>query len=142
VPDVHRRGAAVGAAAGHVNADTVNRAGARRGPAAPADGVFRVSTEVWAIAFAETGSGTMIRTAQRKDQPAHGRFWIEPASGRVLMTELMVEDRSVSATITVSFQSEPLLGLLVPVAMRERYEGKRSRSQVDGSATYGRFRQF
>jgi hypothetical protein len=104
--------------------------------------VFRVATEVWAIAYDEVRRGTMIRNAERKDQPAHGRFWIEPATGRVLVSELRVEDRSVRASIDVSFQSEPLMDLLVPVAMRERYEGKRTGSLVEGRATYGRFRQL
>jgi hypothetical protein len=108
----------------------------------PADGVFRVSTEVWAIGYDEARSGTMIRNAQRKDQPAHGRFWIEPATGRVLVSELIVEDRAVRATIDVSFQSEPVMDILVPVAMRERYEGKRSGTLLEGRATYGRFRQL
>jgi hypothetical protein len=82
----------------------------------------------------------LIRSAERKDQPARGRFWIEPATGRVLVSELIVEDRRIRATIDVSFQSEPLLGMLVPVAMRERYEIAPSRSVVEGRAAYGRFR--
>jgi hypothetical protein len=109
------------------------------GPA-PADSVFRVSTEVWAITYREVQSPTLIRTAQRKNQPATGRFWIEPDTGRVLVSELIVGDRDVRATIEVSFQSEPLLDMLVPVAMRERYEGRRSQSVLEGRATYGQFR--
>ncbi len=108
----------------------------------PSDRVFRVSTEVWVIAYDEARSPTLIRSAQRKDQPAHGRFWIEPATGRVLVSELIVEDRRIRATIDVSFQSEPLLEMLVPVAMRERYEIKPSRSRVEGHATYGQFRRL
>jgi hypothetical protein len=107
---------------------------------APSDRMFRVSTEVWVIGYDEVRSPTLIRSAQRKDQPAHGRFWIEPATGRVLVSELIVGDRRIRATIDVSFQSEPLLEMLVPVAMRERYEIKPSRSVVEGHATYGRFR--
>ena len=107
---------------------------------APADRVFRVSTEVWVIAYDEVRSPTLIRSAQRTNQPAHGRFWIEPATGRVLVSELIVGDRRIRATIDVSFQSEPLLEMLVPVAMREHYEIKPSRSRVEGHATYGRFR--
>ena len=110
--------------------------------AGPADTVFRVSTEVWVIAYDEVRSGTLIRTARRKDQPAHGRFWIEPATGRVLVSELVLEDRTVRAAIDVSFQSEPLLDMLVPVAMRERYEGRKTGSVVEGRATYGRFRRL
>jgi hypothetical protein len=109
---------------------------------APSDRVFRVSTEVWVIAYDEVGPRTIIRSGERKDQPAHGRFWIEPATGRVLVSELIVHDRRVRATIDVSFQSEPLLDMLVPVAMRERYEIRPSRSVLEGVATYGRFRRL
>jgi hypothetical protein len=42
----------------------------------------------------------------------------------------------------VNYQSEPLLGLLVPVEMRERYDKLSDHSVIDGFATYGRFRQF
>jgi len=92
--------------------------------AGPANTVFRASTEVWVIAYDAARSGTLIRTAQRKDQSARGRFWIGPATGRVLVSELVLDDRTVRATIEVSIQSEPLLDLLVPVAMRERCEDK------------------
>jgi len=44
--------------------------------------------------------------------------------------------------IDVSYQSEPLLGLLVPIEMRESYDGRRTRSHTKAVATYGRFRQF
>lgn len=108
----------------------------------PPDTVFRVSTEVWVITYDEVRSGTLIRTARRKDQPARGRFWIEPATGRILVSELVLEDRTVRAAIDVSFQSEPLLDMLVPVAMRERYEGKKTGSIVEGRATYARFRRL
>jgi hypothetical protein len=109
---------------------------------APSDRVFRVSTEVWVIGYDELGPRTLIRSGQGKDQPAHGRFWIEPDTGRVLVSELIVHDRRIRATIDVSFQSEPLLEMLVPVAMRERYEIAPSRSVVEGDATYGRFRRL
>jgi hypothetical protein len=110
--------------------------------ATPAEAMFRVSTDVWVITYDEVRSPTLIRTARRKDQPAHGRFWIEPATGRILVSELRLDDRTVRATIDVSFQSEPLLDMLVPVAMRERYEGKKTGSVVEGVATYGRFRRL
>lgn len=102
---------------------------------------FRTSTEVWIVEYRETQTGTVIRTSTRKDLPSRGRFWIESATGRVLMSELIVRDRTVTATIDVSYQPEPLLGLLVPIEMRERYEG-RSGERIKGDARYGQFRQF
>jgi len=108
-------------------------------------GVFRVSTEVWAVAYEETESGTMIRTGPngKKDLPAHGTFWIEPATGRVLMSELVTENRQLRATIDVSFQSEPLFGMLVPIEMHELYEARGgSGSRIEAVATYGQFRRL
>lgn len=104
-------------------------------------GHFRVSTDVWVVQFEETQRGTMIRATHGRDLPSRGRFWIEPSTGRVLMSELVANNRVVRATIDVSYQSEPLLGLLVPIEMREWYEGS-DRERIDGVATYGKFRQF
>jgi len=88
------------------------------------------------------GAGTRLlpSTTPSPGNPARGRFWIEPATGRVLMSELQMQNRQIKATIDVSFQSEPLLGLLVPIEMRERYEGRSTGSLIEGHATYGRFR--
>jgi hypothetical protein len=103
-------------------------------------GAFRVSTEIWVVEYDEKMAGTMIRTENHKDLPSHGRFWIEPASGRVLMSELVAENRALKATLTVSYQSEPLFGMLVPVEMHELYEGRRDHTRIEAVATYGRFR--
>jgi hypothetical protein len=103
-------------------------------------GVFRVTTEMWVIEFRETGRPTIIRTNNGRNFPAQGRLWIAPDSGAVLMSELAMDNGQVTATINVSYQSEPLLGFLVPVEMRERYRARTER--VEGVATYGRFRQF
>jgi hypothetical protein len=40
--------------------------------------------------------------------------------------------------VTVSYQSEPLMGFLVPVEMHESYLGRGER--ITGDASYGRFR--
>ena len=103
---------------------------------------FRVQTEVWVIEYEEKSRPTLVRTMEHRDLPIRGRFWIEPESGRVLMSELVAEDRSVHAVIDASYQSEPLLDMLVPIEMRESYEARPSHSRIDAVATYGRFRQF
>ena len=102
---------------------------------------FRVSVDVWVIEYEETRAGTIIKTEGLRDLPARGRFWIEPDSGRVLMSELMPKTRGLRATIDVSYQSEPLLGCLVPIEMREDYQDRRG-AHITAHATYGRFRQF
>ena len=93
---------------------------------------------MWTIEYQERQRPTVIRTPGGGRMPARGRFWIDPATGAVLISELVTEGRGVSATITVSYQSEPLMGFLVPVEMRESYV--HAREHIVGSATYGRFR--
>ncbi|MGQ0734462.1 MAG: hypothetical protein ACT4QD_12505 [Acidobacteriota bacterium] len=101
---------------------------------------FRVHDTVLVVAFEEVRSPTVVTGLGGADFPSKGRFWIQPDSGAVLMTELVLEDRDLRAVVSVSYQSEPLLGFRVPVAMRERY--RLSSELVDGAATYGRFRRF
>ncbi len=98
--------------------------------------------DVWVIAYREDWPTTLIRGRERSNLPAHGRFWIEPATGRVLASEVGVRDSEVEATIAVLYRLDSGLGHLVPVEMRERYENRRQRSRVDGTATYTDFRRF
>jgi len=103
---------------------------------------FSVSTEVWIVDYEERDRPTMIRTTNRGDFLSRGRFWIEPSTGRVLMSELVLASRALHATVDVSYQSEPLVGFLVPIEMRERYAERRYGTTIDGRASYGKFRQI
>ncbi len=100
--------------------------------------VFRVSTEMWTIEYQERKNGTVIRTPSGSNLPARGRFWIDPSTGAVLISEMIVDGAGVIATVTVSYQSEPLMGFLVPVEMRESY--LRYGERITGHAVYGKFR--
>ena len=97
---------------------------------------------VWVVAYRETWPTTLIRGRERRNLPAGGRFWIEPATGRVLASELTVADAEIEATIAVRYRADDGLGHLAPVEMRERYENRRQGSRVDGTATYTGFRRF
>ena len=77
---------------------------------------------------------TIITPPDGDDLPAHGRFWINPSNGSVLISELIVDGGGVIATVTVSYQSEPLMGFLVPVEMRESYV--RYGERITGHAEY------
>jgi hypothetical protein len=124
-------------------------------PAAPADspGHFRVASEVWVVRFEERERPTIVRDAvSGGDVPTEGRFWIEPDTGRVLMSEMRSNHPMVRAEVAVSYQSVPLLGLLVPIAMHETYTNMRLPNRltaasriwrrIEATATYGKFRQF
>ncbi|HEX6217535.1 MAG TPA: hypothetical protein VFZ38_22035 [Vicinamibacterales bacterium] len=101
-------------------------------------GVFRVSTEMWSIEFEERRGNTIIKRPNGGDLRSRGRFWIDPDTGAVLISELIVDGGGVRASVTVSYQSEPLMGFLVPVEMRESYE--RRGEAITGHAVYGKFR--
>jgi hypothetical protein len=101
-------------------------------------GVFRVATEMWDVEFEEKRGATIIRRPDGGNLRSRGRFWIDPATGAVLISELVVDGGGVLARVTVSYQSEPLMGFLVPVEMRESYE--RRHEVITGHAVYGRFR--
>lgn len=101
----------------------------------------------WVISYQETGRPTFSATQQGDDVPARGRFWVEPQSGAVVRSEMIVGgSRSVRerATVTVTYRNDPELGFRVPAEMRERYEtpGRRNVDVIEAVATYSGFRPF
>lgn len=105
------------------------------------------STSAWVIAFRETKGPTSIGTPDGADVPAHGRFWVDPHTGAVLRSEMIIGGTrrvSARATITVSYAPETSLGFHVPVEMRERYDNPRRKKDdvVVALATYSDFRPF
>ena len=74
----------------------------------------------------------MIRGEGGHDLKAHGRLWIDTASGRVLRTELQVEQPAVRAIVTTTFRLEERSGIAVPLEMRERYTLANGNQDPDG----------
>jgi hypothetical protein len=105
-------------------------------------GTVKPPDSVWVVEFREIEKETLIRTTNGRDLPTRGRFWIEPSTGQVMASEMVAEDPLIKGTIDVEYRLEAAVGLLVPAEMRERYEIRRDGSRVEGTATYGRFRQF
>ena len=105
-------------------------------------GELAAAEDIWMIEFVETGPGTMVKGANSRDLPSHGRVWLDSSDGRILRTELIVEDTELRALIEVTYRSEKNLQFLVPGEMREIYNVRRSETRIDGRATYGHFRQF
>jgi formylglycine-generating enzyme required for sulfatase activity len=93
------------------------------------------------VEYKEVSSPAMIRGEGGHDLMAHGRLWIDTVTGRVLRTELQVEQPAVRAIVTTTFRSEEWSGIAVPLEMRERYTLANG-SRLDMVATYGRFRRF
>jgi hypothetical protein len=97
---------------------------------------------VWVIEFRETWPTTVVTGRDGINLPARGRFWVEPDNGRVLVTELVLDSSDMDSTVVVKYETNETLGHFVPVEMREHYDNHQAGSQVDGTATYSRFRQF
>jgi formylglycine-generating enzyme required for sulfatase activity len=93
------------------------------------------------VDYKEVASPAMIRGEAGLDLMSHGRLWIDTATGRVMKTELQVEQPAIRAVITTTFQLDEGLGIAVPLEMRERYTLANG-NRVTTLATYGRFRRF
>ena len=81
---------------------------------------FRISADVWIVRFEERTRPTLVRTPRGASIPSRGRFWIEPQTGRVLMSEMITENDDVRAQVNVSYQSEPGQLRHVPAAAGRR----------------------
>jgi hypothetical protein len=103
---------------------------------------FAVPANAMEIQFRETQAGTLIRTTASRDLPAHGRFWIDPDRGRVLMSELILDDPFVFGTVHVAYKPNSDFDLLVPMEMREFYALRTTGYRIYGTATYSKFRRF
>jgi hypothetical protein len=91
------------------------------------------------VRFQESAVPRMINSPDAT--PARGRLWIEPDSGRVVRTELVLESLGSSGTITVTYAAQPKLDLWPPASMDELYRLPRGQT-IDGHATYSNFRKF
>jgi len=101
----------------------------------------RKSAAIFELEFHEERGGTLIRTAGDQSMPSHGRFTIDPATGRVLSSELVAESGSLRARIEVTYALEPAMEMFVPREMREKYSLSDG-STIEGKAAYARFRRY
>ena len=105
------------------------------------------STRTWMVEYRETKGPTYVATPDGHDLGAQGRFWIDPDTGAVMRSEMILggtRRTSQRVTITVTYRHEPALGFRVPIEMLERYENPRHLQDdvVLARATYSEFRPF
>jgi hypothetical protein len=102
----------------------------------------------WALEFEERVKPTLIRSPDGTDMPASGTMWVDPASGRILETELITErpEQHVRARIAVTYRPNGKLGIWVPTEMTENYHVGRPNSFAEQTihceARYSKFRRF
>jgi hypothetical protein len=101
---------------------------------------------VWVVRFQEVGRPTIIRTRRLDDNPAHGRVWVDPVTGRIHRVEATIQPESGTGrfvgTIDVSFAYDERMGFAVPATMRERYTDANRAVVSSGEATYANYRRF
>jgi hypothetical protein len=102
-------------------------------------------TVTWVVGYRETKSPTFTVSTDGRDVPASGRFWIDPETGAVLKTEMILggtRGLRSRATVTVTYTLKPSLGFRVPTEMRERYDNPRRKGDdvIVALATYSNFR--
>jgi formylglycine-generating enzyme len=100
-----------------------------------------IGAGVWTVDYQETSSPAMVRGEAGSDLFAHGRVWIEAATGRVSKTLLMVQQPAVRAQIATVFRLDDRFGIAVPSEMREQYVLSNG-NKITNIASYGRFRRF
>jgi hypothetical protein len=101
----------------------------------------KVGPNVWVIEYQEHASPSIIKGRADLDLFSHGRVWVELDTGRVLMTEILLEQPALRAKITTMFRFDPRFEIAVPVEMREEYIFDTG-TRVKAVATYDRFRRF
>ena len=97
-------------------------------------------TDATVVEYRETGTPTLVVGRANQNVPSRGRFWLDPADGRILRTIFETESSGVVNRIEVRYHYEPKLELLVPGEMIERRHG--GLETVEGRATYSNFRRF
>jgi len=99
-------------------------------------------THVVRYDFIERARPTIIRNGNR-DVPTRGTLWIDPASGRILLTSLRVTEAEtrLQGRMTVRYGRAPRFEVLVPLEMREWYTSPDG-EEITTVASYSDFRRF
>jgi hypothetical protein len=93
------------------------------------------------LAFEEMARPTMVQPDNgRADIPADGVYWVDPSTGRILKTRIVLTASRSEMTTTVSYKPAQNLGLWVPAEMSEKYNTPTE--EIDGRAVYKNFRSF
>jgi hypothetical protein len=96
------------------------------------------------VTFIEQAKPRLI--ASGDDAAARGTFWIDPANGRVVRTQLdtttELKGQSVTTRIVVTYAKVANVDVWVPMTMDETYDMLQMEQKIKGRADYSNFRQF
>lgn len=92
------------------------------------------------LRFEEAGTPSIVRGTAGRDLPAHGRIWVEPETGALVRSEVILGDTYSTSTTTVEFTAHPRVVVRVPGRMDETF---RTPTEFGvGAATYTDVRVF
>jgi VWFA-related protein len=120
------------------HADNLSRFSFRRSRRERIDGV-----ETLVVDFHEDRAPTLVMNGARKDVPASGTLWVNPADGAIVRTRLELEkfdDAGSKAVVDVTYRKDGILGMWVPSRMTERYTTDTETTTT--VATYTDFKRF
>jgi hypothetical protein len=94
------------------------------------------------VAFQETGSPTIVRSGFGADVPSSGTFRLEPATGRVLRSELIAGSTTAGVALKalVQYERDQKLQLWLPREMREEYAAQ-SGERLQCVARYSNYKR-
>jgi hypothetical protein len=95
------------------------------------------------VTFDEREHPTIIRSPSGQSAPSRGSFWLDPATGAILRSELRVSPSygvAVDAIIVVTYKRSERFDMLLPEDMNEIYFTRGSR--IEGHADYTNYRRF
>ena len=100
-----------------------------------------IGPRVWIIEFREQESPTLVQGRAGASLFSHGRVWIEASAGRLIKSEMSIEQPDLHAHVTTLYRRDDSFNIDVPLQMDEKYQMERGR-MLTATATYGRFRRF
>ena len=95
----------------------------------------------WEVKFREKVTPSIIRASGGRESVSSGSFWIDPATGHVMMSLLKSPDSStVYVEQTVTYREAPGTGLWLPAEMKERVIDDDAALRVEATAAFSSWR--
>lgn len=102
-------------------------------------------TDTWAVRFSERVRPALVQVG-RADLFSSGTFWLDPTTGRVMKSQLILGDFNTRfrSRITTTYDQDAKFGTWVPREMREEYDSPRlpRLDRLDGEASYSNFQRL
>jgi hypothetical protein len=96
------------------------------------------------LEYGEDFRPTIVRAIRSDDEdsdlPASGRFTVDPGTGRVAHTTLVLSGADMRTELETTYRDDARFGIALPAEMRETIEI--GRAYITGTATYDNYRRF